>query len=617
MRRSFFVRAGVVATLALAGVAWAGCSRGNVTELVAGVSTQVQVPKELQTVRLTVKANGVDLFCGIYKVYDGRVRLPRTLGVNKQHDNVPITIAVTGYTQPYDPSDATFYGDCLNVQTDERILRRSIQQYRDGHVLYVPMPLRWSCFDQKDEQICSADEGKTCKAGKCVDATVDPNSLIEYRPELLDGSNPASCFSQLLCLSGEQVAKLVDANNCIYELPNADSSGNLNVRLIYDGFVSEVLDQDPDEGFTIVDPQHFKLAAPYCDPAAAKKVLAVSASHQCVPKVITQPVCDDGTQVLIPAPSAVTVVVDRAPETQKMYGSNAQKLDTPLTDPVFSTTSVGFLNVHPGDVNVCGDTYSNFDSAFGDVPLQLAFLAQGQIVSALKGDPGETSGVPSAPFGVVIHGAAQSLAQLAQQSASQGQPLNEAAIAIVTGRNPVDTSVCSGANDPLAAAAAALQQGVKTYVFVIKPPDGLPDPDQTTFDNANALAAAGGTGQAVGFTSLDKNPDQASLDGFGQIISSLSSCLYEKPGNITDPAKAKVQIISAAAGGFKDVGYNAQCSSSNTSVDGWSMDDKQIRICGASCDTIRQAQTTVNESRSIPGFEIPNVIVTAAQKFED
>src|SRR5205807_7236714 len=112
---------------------------------------------------------------------------------DEAHDNVPVTVTVSGFLEKYSIEDPRF-ADCDNPP-NERVLRRSRQKYREGHILYLPMPLRYACFDIKSR--CSEDE--TCKAGKCVSATTDENTLAPYDPSLADGTS-GSCFPQA-CLA--------------------------------------------------------------------------------------------------------------------------------------------------------------------------------------------------------------------------------------------------------------------------------------------------------------------------------------------------------------------------------------------------------------------------------
>ena len=64
---------GAVAATALV---WSGCEAKKQTEYVAGVSTQVQVPRDLKAIRIDVSVGGVVQFCRGYKAYDGKVHPP-------------------------------------------------------------------------------------------------------------------------------------------------------------------------------------------------------------------------------------------------------------------------------------------------------------------------------------------------------------------------------------------------------------------------------------------------------------------------------------------------------------------------------------------------------------
>ena len=59
---------------------WSGCDAKKQTEYVAGVSTQVQVPRDLKSIRIDVSVGGVVQFCRGYRAYDGKVILPKSLG---------------------------------------------------------------------------------------------------------------------------------------------------------------------------------------------------------------------------------------------------------------------------------------------------------------------------------------------------------------------------------------------------------------------------------------------------------------------------------------------------------------------------------------------------------
>ena len=107
---------GLIAATALA---WSGCDAKKQTEYVAGVSTQVAVPRDLKAIRLDVSVGGVILFCRAYRVYDGKVQLPRSLGEfpsNGTPGPDPITVTVSGYTEEFsDTTGRAVFDTCSSV----------------------------------------------------------------------------------------------------------------------------------------------------------------------------------------------------------------------------------------------------------------------------------------------------------------------------------------------------------------------------------------------------------------------------------------------------------------------------------------------------------------------
>jgi hypothetical protein len=61
------------------------------TEIVAGFTTQIQVPKELQSVVVVITQGGRPIRCRVYRVTDGTVRLPGTIGIipAEERDGIP------------------------------------------------------------------------------------------------------------------------------------------------------------------------------------------------------------------------------------------------------------------------------------------------------------------------------------------------------------------------------------------------------------------------------------------------------------------------------------------------------------------------------------------------
>src|ERR1019366_3258771 len=270
-----------------AAVLAAGCgSTKPATQFTVGVTSQIAVPRDVQSVRVIASAGGNVGFCQTYPVVDGKARLPQSLALapgDRQSTQNQVTVSVVAFSvskdrvdqeatldqcglpvvSPSDNATEDASGDgALGIAPQGRILRRSRQSYTDNKNLYVPMPLRYSCFGVN----CTSDQ--TCKGGQCTAPDTDQTLLPEYDTALLFG-NSSSCFDPNLCLDDAVGPNVIDANLCIYEVPKDRSfvQNGVNVRVIYDGYRVEILDEDPIEGFTRPDktnPYRFQLAPGLC-----------------------------------------------------------------------------------------------------------------------------------------------------------------------------------------------------------------------------------------------------------------------------------------------------------------------------------------------------------------
>ena len=198
MRRKSLKAIACSAAVALVGsVACAtGCSSTKPTELVPGALSQVQVPRDLQTIELDVTAEGATKFCEYVSVYDGQVELPRTLGVVAgESPNTVVTVTLRGYTGSSATAGSGNCPDTTSVSAPNGpvVLRRSIQTFVGGHTLFLPMPLSFSCFDT-DCSGTGSSSNATCVASRCVDLTTqDPvanaGKLVDFTPSLVDGTD--------------------------------------------------------------------------------------------------------------------------------------------------------------------------------------------------------------------------------------------------------------------------------------------------------------------------------------------------------------------------------------------------------------------------------------------
>src|SRR5580700_1619391 len=272
-----------VIVVGIAAACGGGCSPTKPTELVPGVSTQIQVPRDLAGIRIDLLANGAQVFCQTYSAYQGVVTLPSTLGVIAgQSPETIVTVTIGGYDES--GVSGSVYSDCTQDQVVDdtkpespRLLRRSVQTYVAEHILYLPMPLSYSCFDAN----CAAmGPNFGCKGAQCVADPSNPaaaaQKLVDFTPSLIDGTDicfsPKECFPPSLPDAAwvPAVADASDAANCTYGLgPNAPMGTGLNVRVFYEEQSAEssatgpvvtvlnsgeveILDEDPVEGFTVL-----------------------------------------------------------------------------------------------------------------------------------------------------------------------------------------------------------------------------------------------------------------------------------------------------------------------------------------------------------------------------
>ena len=578
------------------------------TQFTVGVTTQIVVPDDVQAVRITASTGGNRGFCQTYPVVDGKARLPQSLALapdptSNAADQVTVTVMGFSVSKQRIDLEATF-DDCTipNVSRSDsatedpsspapnaRILKRSKQSYVDARNLYVPMALKYSCYGVS----CSGDQ--TCKGGKCVTSVVDPTLLPDYDAALLYGTTSA-CFDSELCLGDAVGVSVIDASQCIYEVPSGTSvlDRGVNVRAIYEHFRAEVLDLDPIEGFTIPDPtkpHRFQLAPGLCS-GSGPKILNVAASTTCVSKNAFQPLCakDSTTTTLAPAPSAVYLLVDQDSSMVDYLGPTIDPsanlevaLGLALQDPVFMTTKVALARVpKPGAEctasNYSSATFAPFDAATTLQPLLSAPVATSGLsldaLLAAGGAYGVNWGAPAASF-------------------------NKRLVVLATNRllDPSDASNCAPANTAAAVKAARLA-GVDTYVFSLRNAFETNTVVQARIDAANAFATASGAVlfSAEGGAGSDPNAAKAAAaQGLAQIVSSVGSCVYDKPASFTDPTTG---TLSLKPGPFSPIAltFDSTCSNAaaTTTANGWGIDQDglHIRVCGAACTTIRDAIAT-------------------------
>jgi hypothetical protein len=157
----------------------------------------------------------------------------------------------------------------------------------------------------------------------------------------------------------------------------------------------------------------------------------------------------------------------------------------------------------------------------------------------------------------------------------------------------------------------AKTQNIDTYVFSLRNAFESPVAVQARIDAAKAFATSTGATvfNAEGSASSDTNQAKlAAAQGLAQIVSSVSSCVYDKPASFTDATKG---TLSLKPGPFAPIPLtlDTTCTgaSAASTANGWGFDQdgKHIRVCGAACKSIRDSITlnellTVQQNQSGP-----------------
>ena len=627
-----------LAAISLTALVWSGCTAKQQTEYVTGVSTQVKVPRDLQYIRLAVSVGGVRTFCRAYPVYNGRVQLPRSLGTFAENEpsGEPITYQIVGYTEKLDEGDAlddVICGEKANVGADgARILRRSRQPYVKEEVLFLPMPLKYSCYDtncdgpDKD----NPDTSKTCKGGRCVDATVAfPEKVFpKFSPELLDGTG-GDCFATSFCMGAGLPAIPVNLDDCTYAVantpsmpatvqgfpnplappPGTPSAGEgVNVEVTYDGgYVREILDKDPDEGFTIPDPakpQQFRLAPGLCDmvkgnPNATpgKRITALRASATCRPKVITQPLCKDdslaamgldpeGTSTdtnelagcsateLKPPRTGLIVAIDDTKEHQSFFsGADVQfAINLALQDPAFYRADIGI--VYSAGPNACTTSSSSVA-----VPLESAISVVPKIKASIEG---QATALNSKTEGSEIPRLDEAL-RLSYEALNANPSYFRRAVILVGEREFVNNTCPADPAQGTKARVTAAKPVVETFVFDL----AGNSTDPTAPADAFELADAAGTPMTDSRGS-NKGPAK---EGFQRVVERLATCVYDAPQNgqaLPDGGTLSYNDPNLPSL-VRSIPHEPACTDGTQSVDGWGRGDGgRIFVCGQACTDYRQ-----------------------------
>ncbi|MFO0552770.1 MAG: hypothetical protein U0271_30540 [Polyangiaceae bacterium] len=614
------------------------------TEIVAGNTTQIQVPKDLQAVGVVVRFGGTLISCKSYPLTDGTVTLPSTLGLVPQEgrgDEVlePVTYTVLGFRTAEQGLnfDDTCVASLPSADSPEVVVMRSKRvPYLTDHILYLPMPLRESCTG------VACDDTQTCVGGVCEDNLVDPATLSEYQDSFVFG-DANTCFDVDICLPTgiTQPAIVVDPDTCTFRypvLPDQEPpdvpAGNLNVEIVYSSFGTEILDLDDKEGFVFPDandPLTFKLADNLCESNyKTGKILAVFASPTCAAKPPLQPICSDdmaGIQAgdrspqadtpeplctlgepLVPSESALYVLLDRSASMSDLYGPSGLEfaVNIPLKNPVAARTQLA-LSFLPADSSDCStSSYLTPDFGFDDVD-----TLRSPIGTALSAPDTLLSTDPELYLDGAMAGAYSALlAAMPLESAR----FNRRAL-IIVGNRDLQSHCAPSPGTATELAQAAKAQGIFTYAAVLDAPAGAPQFGDDPQASAASIATAGGT------TVFDAIADESEgALAVQKVFNDLGSCVYDPPSSLVRNFATHLSFVDPVTLDRTDIPRNDACNGEAAAEveDGWGLEsDGAVRICGPSCASLRQTLTDTASSFAVLGQPAPKIPIVASVPCDD
>jgi hypothetical protein len=391
----------------------------------------------------------------------------------------------------------------------------------------------------------------------------------------------------------------------------------------------------------------------------------IRAANLCPPKPPLLPICSgeqtnaptlpggvttsDGTcnvgVPLSPTQSALYLLMDHSAVMHGAFGpmGSATALSLSLSDPVFKRTFAAFKFL-PGDPAECTSATTRFTTP--DIDFTLAASAQEQIATQLNAwTPTEMPGAACttsadcpaatpvcanltciAPTPLELQAATRSMVgaygHVTDFLMGKEAP-NIAAVMFFVNRTPDATNDCSPPLAGQASARAALESQIlaaynatpsmQTY-FVVLDDDahdtGAPGGALDFYKQIQAdLPQAVQVLDATQTTTM--NAAQQAAANFAKLVTQLGTCLYDD----SLPAGAdltKVQVGFTAPGMSTVVPLAPACNAANQdAVDGWNVENGRLRICGKSCDNLRNAILAASALSLQQGIPAPDVPVTA------
>ena len=287
-------------------------------EVMVEVSTDMSLPKDIDTVRVQILSNGRSYNDQSYAVGPDGLHVPATIGILAGSD--PTTTALVRVT-------AIRKGQAV-------ILREATSEVPGDRIALMRLPLEYLCEDSAvdtpqaglpadptvdaiAEAKCS--DGETCVEGLCAGSTVDLGELTTYSAAAVygggNGESGGACFDTVSCFAQAETAAVQSLQGCTAALPAGVNPEDVNLAIeTSDGqgicagasgqgpcFVP--IDEDPKEGWQLHG-STIDLPAGLCAALRAGTTESVVLSTSCPSKTPSIPTCGPWSSVMTPEPEA-------------------------------------------------------------------------------------------------------------------------------------------------------------------------------------------------------------------------------------------------------------------------------------------------------------------------
>jgi hypothetical protein len=262
------------------------CTTDDLGQIVIAIQTDVHLPKDIDTIRVEVRNEGVPKFEFDYErlgTEDSTILLPGTLTLVESDD-------------PSDAIQVIVSARAGGKEGELRIVREAVTTIPEGRIVTLQLPLQFLCDDsgviENGEVRSNCPEGQTCLAGHCADATVDSAGLPDYLADEI--YVPGVCIDVALCFNQGTVVT-VDADCSI----DGVTDTNIALQTEGDGICGGVgcfvaLDGNSALGWQTRPDGRVQLPTAVCEQIDAGKIVNVvtaSANDACPFKTVSVPTC--------------------------------------------------------------------------------------------------------------------------------------------------------------------------------------------------------------------------------------------------------------------------------------------------------------------------------------